>query len=405
MRRRLVAATAAALAVLGACSAPDSADDAGASEPAPTGEPTLELVLVTDEIAAPREVVQLDDDLLLVSDQNGYVHVVESGTLRDEPFLDVADQIMAPNSQDVELGLAGFALAPDFATSGTFYTVTTAPPGDGVDARRVDTLTAWQADPATLVADPGSARVLLEVPQDGASHVGDLLVDADGTLWMGIGSPGPTSPAQDPESLVGSLLRIVPEADGYAVPDDNPYADGGGASEVFSLGYRNPWRLSQDPELGPVLAEAMSSDAYQHVWLPEAGDNGGYPVLGRETASCWSDGGLEAACTEFDGVPMAAADLEYGPDYGEIVSGAVVLRSADYGDLAGSALVSDWNGTFLLAEPGEAPWQFSQIEQTTELPYPRWVWDLSVTSDGVAYATTTDKWLEEGELWLVTVVR
>jgi hypothetical protein len=58
--------------------------------------------------------------------------------------------------------------------------------------------------------------------------------------------------SQSPDSLMGKVLRIdvssAPDAgEAYAIPADNPFADGeGGAPEVWALGLRNPFRASFD---------------------------------------------------------------------------------------------------------------------------------------------------------------
>ena len=60
--------------------------------------------------------------------------------------------------------------------------------------------------------------------------------------------------AQNPTLLLGKMLRIdinVPDSDprGYRVPADNPFVDGNpiaAAAEIWSFGWRNPWRWSFD---------------------------------------------------------------------------------------------------------------------------------------------------------------
>lgn len=400
MRRRLLISLTAALALLTGCTSTNPGDPETAST-ATDPEPVVSLELVTDELPAPREVIDVDGTLL-VSDQHGTISVIEGGVLRDEPFLDLTDQVRRPGRQALELGLAGFQLAPDFQTSGTFYTLTTREPADDAPegATRMDTVTAWTADPATMVADPGSAVVIIEIPQHGADHVGDLAIDADGVLWVGAGSPGPTAPAQDPEEWPGSLLRIVPDpSGGYSIPEDNPFVDGGGAPEVFSFGYRNIWRSTVDPELGVLMVEALANDSDQHVWQPAAGDNGGYPVRNRVSKTCWDGTEPVAECLEVEGEPMAMPVLEYGPEVGRIVSGVVVLRGEQYGDLEGNALVSDWDGSLLLVTPGEPPWESVELDHAEEFARDAYLWDMSVGADGTVYVSTTDSRLDSGALW------
>ena len=71
------------------------------------------------------------------------------------------------------------------------------------------------------------------------------------------GSGGdPQNNAQNTSSLLGKILRIDIDGDGfpndanrnYAVPSGNPFAGEGvpGADEIWHYGLRNPWRASFD---------------------------------------------------------------------------------------------------------------------------------------------------------------
>lgn len=386
-----IAVASLALVGCGGAAEPETGEDTSAPE-----APALGAELVTDELAVPREVIDLGDGTLLVSDQAGTVVVIEDGEVRDEPFLDVTGRIMPPTSASLELGLAGFEVAPDFDESGIVYTFTTEE-SDAAD--RVDRLLSWRADPESLVVDPDSATVILEHEAQGLDHVGgEIEIDDDGLLYTGFGSPGAGVDAQDPDDLAGTIIRIDPTgAAPYGIPDDNPFVDGGGLPEIYSLGYRNPWRLDWDAELGLVVAEAMWTGKHQQVSVPSPGDNAGYPDVGRATPECWVDGEVQQGCDATpEGDPIAPPVLEYGPDVGQIVSAAVVVQGADIAALDGAVLVADWEGSLLAAQPGEAPWPWQELPGV-ELDQAL-LWDAQQAGDGI-YAMATSSSMSGGALY------
>ena len=107
--------------------------------------------------------------------------------------------------------------------------------------------------------DPSTERVLLTVDQPYANHNGgQLAFGPDGLLYLALGDGGsggdPHGNGQNPDVLLGKILRIdVDGGDAYAIPPENPFADGGGAPEVLLIGLRNPWRFSFDREHRPAL--------------------------------------------------------------------------------------------------------------------------------------------------------
>lgn len=376
------------------------------SQTAPVTEPTFTAVDVS--VTAPREVVTLGDGTLLISDQEGLVHVVAAdGTARDEPLLDVRESITRPSRRALEAGLAGFALAPDFTETGHVYTTTTHDPEDVDGAlprgtKSVNILSRWTVDPTTLVADPGSEEQLMQLPSRDADHVGgEIVFDDDGLLYTALGAPSNDEAAQDPHDYQGTILRIDPtpaEGDAqedrpYGIPAENPFADGeGGLPEVYSYGYRNPWRLSWDAEHGLLVGEAMFRHKHQQIGQPAPGDNAGHPDV---SGACWAeDDQLADTCQESEaGTPITAPVLEYGPEVGEILSGV----TAGTGDLDGQLIVTDWQGPILLADPGQAPWDYEVLTRGKDLVgYGSYLWDVDAEPDGSLYVLTADRGMREG---------
>lgn len=123
-------------------------------------------------------------------------------------------------------------------------------------------------------ANRASARELLRVPQPASNHNGgSLAMGADGFLYIGLGDGGgsgdPNGNGQNPNTLLGSVLRIDPVASDsapYLIPDGNPFAFGGdGAPEIFLWGVRNPWRFSFDQVSGDLWLADVGQNSFEEI--------------------------------------------------------------------------------------------------------------------------------------------
>jgi glucose/arabinose dehydrogenase len=119
--------------------------------------------------------------------------------------------------------------------------------------------------------DTRSRRNLLTIDDFASNHNGgQLLFGPDGFLYYGMGDGGgggdPANTGQNPNDLLGNILRIDPEGSTgdlpYGIPDGNPFRDGGGAPEVFAYGLRNPWRFAFDRQ----SADLWIGDVGQGEW-------------------------------------------------------------------------------------------------------------------------------------------
>src|SRR5262249_43077584 len=141
--------------------------------------------------------------------------------------------------------------------------------------------------------DPATFKVLLEIDHPAGNHNGcTLAFGPDGKLYLSIGDGGnradigkghvPGGNAQDPQVLLGKILRIdvdrVPPGKPYGTPADNPFADGGGAPEVWALGLRNVYRFSFDRENGELYAGDVGQDLVEEVDIVERGGNYGWNI-------------------------------------------------------------------------------------------------------------------------------
>jgi glucose/arabinose dehydrogenase len=113
--------------------------------------------------------------------------------------------------------------------------------------------------------------------------------------------------AQDASERLGSVLRVEVDPEDtrthFGVPVDNPFAQGGGAREIFAYGFRSPSGLSFDSAGTHAL---YVTDMGEHLWeevnLVELGGNYGWNVL--EGTHCFD---REDFTRALRGCPMRAA--------------------------------------------------------------------------------------------------
>ncbi len=248
-------------------------------------------------------------------------------------FLDISDEI----SSGGERGLLSVAFSPDWKRDHKLYVDYTDPEGN---TRVVE----YQADGDTV--DPGSARELLRVDQPYPNHNGGLvLFGPDDLLYIGLGDGGsagdPDRNGLDETTLLGKILRIDPEPDGdfpYTVPKSNPFAGEGDArGEIYSLGLRNPWRFSFDPETDDLLIGDVGQDEQEEVDVVT-------PAQARGGNFGWSAYEGDARFNEDQEAPdaIAPALVATHEDGNCSITGGVVVRDPDLPTLAGRYLWGDF---------------------------------------------------------------
>jgi Glucose / Sorbosone dehydrogenase len=206
--------------------------------------------------------------LLFVPEQAGRIVVLRNGVPQGRPFLDISSQVMNAGEQ----GFLSVAFHPRYERNRRFYVYFTNLAGDNqvVEFKR--------SKRSRLVANPGTARRLLYLPHPtfGNHNGGQLQFGASRLLFIGPGDGGaggdPPNNAQNPDSLLGKLLRIDPlpqrsrkkrkgkkkvraakRSRPYGIPRDNPFVGRPGLDEIYSLGLRNPYRFSFDSLTGAIV--------------------------------------------------------------------------------------------------------------------------------------------------------
>ncbi len=270
---------------------------------------------------------------LFVVEQRGVVWSVESGVINPVPFLNISQQVLGNTS---EKGFLGLAFHPNYAQNGYVFGHYSNLAGDTVISR-------WTVSADPNIADPASEKVIFQLPQPFVNHNGgELSFGPDGYLYLGLGDGGgggdPLGHGQNANSLFGAILRIdVNVAGTYAIPTTNPYAQGGGAPEVWATGLRNPWRFSFDRATGNLFVADVGQNEYEEVSLIPAGVGGlnlGWNVL--EGSHCYQGAG------KCDPAPYLAPIAEYDHSLGCSVTGGYVYRGIESPSLYGTYLYSDY---------------------------------------------------------------
>ena len=331
----------------------------------PRAQPDLLSEVVLRQVASglfrPTSIAHAGDGSgrLFVARQQGEIHVIDDGVVKDALFLDLRGRISCCG----ERGLLGVAFHPDFLSNGFFYVNYTDPNGDTVVARfRVS-----EDDPN--IADPDSESLVLKVEQPTSEHNGgQLAFGPDGFLYIGLGDGGPGGDgnpnAQQLGNLLGTILRIdVDAAQPYAVPPSNPFAGRDEArGEIWVHGLRNPWRFSFDRLTGELFIGDVGQRTIEEIdHLPAGslgGTNFGWNVM--EGTIC-TDGSDDCNILgEFED-PI----LEYSHDAGCSVTGGYVYRGDALPGLQGYYLYSDFcSGVLWAARQQNGVWKVAGSRDT-----------------------------------------
>lgn len=274
-RSRDLLATAVAVAALVAGAGAGGADKAGAQAAAPGLKPIGDFDSPVYVAHAPGA-----RKLLFVVEQPGTVQVLRKGRRLARPFLDLSDEVTYGGEQ----GLLGIAFDPGYAKNRRFYVYYV----DLAGNIRVDGLRRKLHSPTR--ADAGSRHKVIGIPHPtNANHNGGTVqFGPDGHLYLATGDGGaagdPPGNAQNPDVLLGKLLRIDPHRrHGYGSPKSNPFAGGPGRNEIYSLGLRNPYRFSFDRATGDLWIGDVGQNSWEevdHVPLAAArGANFGWDLL------------------------------------------------------------------------------------------------------------------------------
>ena len=250
------------------------AEPAVVAERVVSEQATFRVVRVATGLANPWSIAFLPDGGALVSERPGALLRldVETGAVRD---LDGVPQVAAVGQG----GLLDVELHPAFADNRLVYLSYAA----GRSGSYATSIARGRLTDSGL--EDVEVLFTMNRPSGARLHFGSRLsFGADGMLYATFGERGDRHRAQDPADHAGTIIRL---RDDGTVPDDNPFAAGGGAPEVYSFGHRNPQGMAVHPVTGRVWSHEHGPQGGDEINVIEAGVNYGWPVItyGREYRS------------------------------------------------------------------------------------------------------------------------
>jgi len=294
----------------------------------------VELARVASGLSGPVDLQAPPGDTtrVFLVEKTGRIRILRNGAILPRPFLDLSSQV----SGGAEQGLLGLAFHPDYAGNGRFFVHYTDQNGD---TRIVG---------FTVSADPDSANPtgvpVLHVDQPYSNHNGgQIAFGPDGRLYVALGDGGlggdPQGNGQSLSTLLGKILRLdVDSGAPYAIPPDNPFVGVAGArAEIWSYGWRNPWRFAFDAATGDLWVADVGQDAWEEVNVEPArtgGRNYGWNVM--EGDHCYP------ASSPCDTAGLTRPLLEYPHSEGCSITGGYVYRGRELPELDGFYFYGDF---------------------------------------------------------------
>lgn len=322
------------------------------------------------------------DDRLFLITRAGLAYIIADGALTPEPFLDLRPMVLTTNAEG---GLLGLAFHPNFNANSKFYVFYT-------DLDGHNQVYEYRTDPDDPNrADPSSARQIITFEQDCHAHNGgQLQFDPDGYLYISVGDGGcdwdherPRKlNGQNPHNLLATIVRIdVDNGDPYAIPVDNPFADGrGGLPEVWAYGLRNPWRFSFD---GPDIYIAdVGGNHWEEVNIADASQGGiNYGWAIREGTDCQN---FRYDC---EAPELFDPQVDYSHTEGLSVIGGYVYRGSAIPEMAGRYFYSDYIGEWIrtFAYVNGKVTEHYDWSRAVEMPFYSGVWSFGKDGHGELY--------------------
>lgn len=232
----------------------------------------LDLVQIAAGFTSPSSLTSPpgNTDLLYVSQLDGRVLVFDTTSGTTSTFLDIDSRA----SSGGERGLFSVVFDPGYGSSNNhFYVSYTDNAGDSVISR-------FTASSPTF-ANANTEEILLEVSQDFANHNGGgLAIGPDGMLYAAFGDGGsagdPNNRSQNPQSLLGKIVRLDPGNAPSYIPADNPFVGNSSVrDEIWALGLRNPYRISFDRMTGDLWIGDVGQNASEEIDFQPASSTGG----------------------------------------------------------------------------------------------------------------------------------
>ena len=253
-------------------------------------ENRFQKVTLTENLNEPLELAVLPDERVIFIERHGLVKMYSPVTKKTSVIANIPVStkynFIDGGQPEAEDGLLGLNIDPNFSQNHWVY-LYYSPAG----SEPKNILARYELKGNTI--DVNSKKVLLEIPtqRDQCCHTGGSIDwDAMGNLYLSTGdntsprssdgyAPIDERPDRSPydaqksssntNDLRGKIIRIHPEANGtagaapYTIPEGNLFPKGTPKTrpEIYTMGHRNPYRISIDKKNGFLYWGDVGPDA------------------------------------------------------------------------------------------------------------------------------------------------
>jgi glucose/arabinose dehydrogenase len=278
---------------------------------------------------------------------------------------------------DSESGLLGLAFHPGYATNGYFYVFSSRNLNTSQGFGLHQCISRFQASPPNAnFASPGMEVFLLRQRDTAPNHNGgDLHFGPDGYLYASLGDEGAQYNGSGHAQIItnkffSAILRLDVDkragnlspnfhpanSTNYFIPADNPFVGLSSylgqtfnptnvRTEFFSIGYRNPWRMSFDPATGHLYVADVGQDFYEEVSVITNGANAGWAYYeGAHLAKPLYPAQANIYANPPAGLTLPIQEYPHGSGNlaGDSISGGLVYRGMRISQLYGAYVFGDY---------------------------------------------------------------
>jgi len=382
------------------------------ANPSDVSWPNIDVVPLVVGLSSPVHITNAGDGSgrLFVVERKGTIQIVQGSTILGAPFLDIQDRVQSGGEE----GLLSVAFPPDYVTKGYFFVYYTNISGDNQVSR------FYVSDEANIaLSDSEEVILYLDHPVHSNHNGGQLAFGPDGYLYIATGDGGgggdPDGNAQNPQSLLGKILRIdtnvsLPTSiasqvvylplvirggeDGpvlhYRIPADNPFVGVTGyRGEIWALGLRNPWRFSFDQETGDLYIGDVGQGSWEEIDFQPASSMGGenYGWNEMEGTHCYLPN------CETSGMTLPVFEYPTHVAGSCSVTGGTIYRGGSFSSMVGFYFFADYcNGNISALINNGGIWQSQVLLDTSLNPS-----SFGVSESGELYITD----LSSGEIFQI----
>ena len=241
-------------------------------------------VVLEEKLDEPVELTLLDKDRVLFIQRKGEVRLynTKTKTLKTIAKLPVSLKYVSKDGKEsvAEDGLLGLNKDPKFAQNQWIYLFYSSTKGSH------NVLSRFTMKGDELLLDSEKEMLKVETQREECCHTGGSIDwDKAGNLYLSTGdntnphasngySPSDERSGRSPwdaqkssantNDLRGKIIRIKPQPDGtYTIPEGNLFSKGTDKTrpEIYTMGHRNPYRISVDQKTGKLYWGDVGPDA------------------------------------------------------------------------------------------------------------------------------------------------